>query len=605
MKRRGSILGLNKTSLRLWLVFFFFALAIPTGVLVRQAYEQLKWEAFHQHRGLAEELATRIDNRFRQLIGDEEAYSFADYSFLNVVGDESANFLQRSPLSAFPVASNVPGLMGYFQVDTQGVFSTPLLPPAGAAPQTYGISEKERNQRLALQTQVRQILSENRLVQGRSGVGGTATLSDSRRRESQAAFPGARALASADDGDVAALSAPTDSGPASRKDEQASEVQLPSQAAFDQLKALSSQEEQKKQKLAGKLGRLEDLKLDFSYQSEPAEVQPTLAPEEAAGLEKRARKERSVLPETGVMALAEESYEAAAPSRTPTQSGVRIRTFESEVDPFEFTMLDSEHFVLYRKVWRDGQRYIQGAVIEQQAFLQGVVQSAFGETTLSQMSDLIVAYGGGVVSAFSGSVSRGYLTSAEELSGAVLYDTRLSNPLSDLELIFSINRLPSGPGASVVTWVAVILSLVLVGGFYLMYRLVAGQIDLARQQQDFVSAVSHELKTPLTSIRMYGEILREGWATEEKKKTYYDYIHDESERLSRLISNVLQLARMTRNDVHVDMKPMVVADLMDSTQAKVSSQVERAGFVLNAKTEDKAAESVIHVDADGFRPKSC
>ena len=42
-----------------------------------------------------------------------------------------------------------------------------------------------------------------------------------------------------------------------------------------------------------------------------------------------------------------------------------------------------------------------------------------------------------------------------------------------------------------------------------MYRLGARQIDLSRQQQDFVSAVSHELKTPLTSIRRYGEMLRE------------------------------------------------------------------------------------------------
>ena len=101
--------------------------------------------------------------------------------------------------------------------------------------------------------------------------------------------------------------------------------------------------------------------------------------------------------------------------------------------------------------------------------------------------------------------------------------------------------------------VALLLTLVLCGGFYLLYRLGLGQIQLARQQQDFVSAVSHELKTPLTSIRMYGEILREGWASEEKKKRYYDYIHDESERLSRLISNVLQLARMTHNDLQVDL----------------------------------------------------
>ena len=138
-------------------------------------------------------------------------------------------------------------------------------------------------------------------------------------------------------------------------------------------------------------------------------------------------------------------------------------------------------------------------------------------------------------------------------------------------MIFSVTHLPEGPGGRLVAWVALILVLVLCGGFYLLYRLGAGQIDLARQQQDFVSAVSHELKTPLTSIRMYGEMLREGWAPEEKKKSYYEFIHDESERLSRLINNVLQLARMTRNEVRVDIKPVEVAELVDGIRSRVSS----------------------------------
>ena len=92
------------------------------------------------------------------------------------------------------------------------------------------------------------------------------------------------------------------------------------------------------------------------------------------------------------------------------------------------------------------------------------------------------------------------------------------------------------------------LAIVLVGGFAADLPLGLRQLALARQQQDFVSAVSHELKTPLTSIRMYGEMLREGWADEDKRRTYYDFIFHEAERLTRLINNVLQLARLSRNE---------------------------------------------------------
>ena len=99
-----------------------------------------------------------------------------------------------------------------------------------------------------------------------------------------------------------------------------------------------------------------------------------------------------------------------------------------------------------------------------------------------------------------------------------------------------------------------LLALVLSGGCYVIYRYGVGQISLYRQQQDFVSAVSHELKTPLTSIRMYSEMLKAGWADEDKKAGYYAFIHDESERLSRLITNVLQLARMTRGNHSIDVK---------------------------------------------------
>ena len=130
------------------------------------------------------------------------------------------------------------------------------------------------------------------------------------------------------------------------------------------------------------------------------------------------------------------------------------------------------------------------------------------------------------------------------------------------------------------------LTLVLCGGFWVVYRFGIRQIELSAQQQDFVSAVSHELKTPLTSIRMYGEILRAGWADEDKKRSYYDFIYHESERLSRLINNVLRLARLTRNGEGLDQSPAKVTELLSLVESKVAAQVDQAGFTLRI---DKSA----------------
>ena len=163
----------------------------------------------------------------------------------------------------------------------------------------------------------------------------------------------------------------------------------------------------------------------------------------------------------------------------------------------------------------------------------------------------------------------------------MLYRTRLREPFGGFELIFSVSHLPAPPGAAVIGWMAGALALVLLVGAGLMYRLGARQLALLRQQQDFVSAVSHELKTPLTSIRMYAEMLRAGFASEERKETYYRFIHEESERLSRLINNVLQLARIGRGRLALEPRPLAVEELLTMVRERVAYQVERAGFQLN------------------------
>src|SRR5262249_37903913 len=91
-----------------------------------------------------------------------------------------------------------------------------------------------------------------------------------------------------------------------------------------------------------------------------------------------------------------------------------------------------------------------------------------------------------------------------------------------------------------------LISAILLGG-WLMAADVRRQMQLAQQKTDFVSNVSHELKTPLTSIRMFADMLAAGRVTEpERQSKYLNIISAESARLTRLINNVLDFARLER-----------------------------------------------------------
>ena len=634
MLPKSLIKGFDKGRLKGLLAVFFLALAVPTGVLIWQAYGQLKWEAFHQYRGVAEGLSNRIDSVLMSQLDTAEARSFADYTFLVVAGDQELNFVQRSPLSEFPVAQDLPGIIGYFQVGTEGEFSTPLLPQGNADPASFGISAEEFKQRTGVALKIREILSDNRLVRrqatgARLGVaslpaapaGGFAEQAAAEEEADNVALMQRQLLEStvAASGDMVGGKDAVDRLYAMPQEALAKQNEAYNQAVFDELNTPKKSFEYRDgnagvggEAMVGAaleskgtvktLGKVADLKLDADLQrkSELAEQSRADGPaDDEQGLLARGRmkrREQTALPES-------EPPAATVVARKPAfnlsaATDLRISTFESEVDPLEFSQLDSGHFVLFRKVWRDGERYIQGILLSPAAFAAGVVNTGFYETGLSAMTNLIVAYRDDIVFRLSGNRYPDY--AADSFDGALLYRAPLSAPFDGLELIFSINGLPSGPGATVLGWVTLVLAIVFLGGFYTLYRLGVSQINLARQQQDFVSAVSHELKTPLTSIRMYGEMLKEGWAEPAKQQQYYEFIHDESERLTRLISNVLQLAKITRNEPQFDLRPVTVGELMSQIESKISSQVQSAGFELDMRKDPKADELIVNIDDDCF-----
>jgi len=151
--------------------------------------------------------------------------------------------------------------------------------------------------------------------------------------------------------------------------------------------------------------------------------------------------------------------------------------------------------------------------------------------------------------------------------------------------------------------IVLVLVAAIVSGGSLIAADVRRQVRLAQQKTDFVSNVSHELKTPLTSIRMFADLLAEKRVPdEERQATYLRIIAAEAARLTRLINNVLDFARLDRG-APGDLPPGEhrACDLVDAVRDVVETcgpHLEAAGISFQYEVE---AETLpIRGDQDGL-----
>jgi signal transduction histidine kinase len=141
-----------------------------------------------------------------------------------------------------------------------------------------------------------------------------------------------------------------------------------------------------------------------------------------------------------------------------------------------------------------------------------------------------------------------------------------------------------------------LLAVALLAGTLLSLRAVRREIATARLRQYFIDNVSHELRTPLTSVRMYAEMLGEGDVEPEKSDEYVAWIRRESERLSRLLEDVLDFSRLARGETAVMPEAVAPADLVREASARVGPQAAAAGFTVTADVPDDLPKA--HADRD-------
>ena len=114
---------------------------------------------------------------------------------------------------------------------------------------------------------------------------------------------------------------------------------------------------------------------------------------------------------------------------------------------------------------------------------------------------------------------------------------------------------------------------------WVLVRVVRRDMALAEMKANFVADVSHELKTPLALIRLFGETLQAGRVTsEQKRQEYYEIITRESTRLANLINNILDFARIEAGCKEYSLEPTNIADVVRETYEAYQTQLEHNGF---------------------------
>jgi len=136
-------------------------------------------------------------------------------------------------------------------------------------------------------------------------------------------------------------------------------------------------------------------------------------------------------------------------------------------------------------------------------------------------------------------------------------------------------------------------------GGYLLWRDVQRELGLAEIRSQFASSVSHELKTPLTAIRMFAETIRLGRVREEEiRNEYLDTIVSESERLSRLLNNVLDVSKIDQGKKIYRPLPQSLAPIVWTAAKTMEYPLRQKGFSLQVDIGEGLPD--VRVDADAL-----
>ncbi len=148
--------------------------------------------------------------------------------------------------------------------------------------------------------------------------------------------------------------------------------------------------------------------------------------------------------------------------------------------------------------------------------------------------------------------------------------------------------------------IAAVMTLTLGIGLFVSLRAAKANADLAGMRADFVSAVTHELKTPIANMRAINETLASGRTTPEMTREYAQMGIGEATRLTRLVDNLLAYSRITDVAAVYSFEPVSVADIVARSLQEFQPNLSHARFAVTVDVPETLPRILADPNAMGL-----
>ena len=511
------------------MILFVILISLPLAFVAWRTYGALNRESQSQVRFFAEQLLDEIENGLSDLVRREEDRAVDEYRHTMVQPDG----YRISPLADLPAERFI---LGYFQNNPDGSFQTPLVEDGKDVPSR-------------LMERVVQMETVNQRFNQRKRF--ARKPSPLETEMSQPVLPEAK-----------------------------------EGATFADRFLKTYPRKKTKTALGQKHARVEEITADQAMNLARQKVEPP-----ASGV-----KERPEAEQEAVEAMSPSSAWRSVPSYPAMDSAGTQQAmqpsggkyapgrsrFQVEVAPLQTVVMDENSVFVFRRIAIDGQIYRQGFVIQLEPFLDHLLATFYDPQPIARYSRLILNSAG-----LAASRNRHTTTHTDPSAGIRITARTFPAPFDFLTAEMKRLSLPPSPARRVLTLALAAVGVVMVAGLVMIYHNARAVMELSERRSHFVSAVTHELKTPLTNIRMYIEMLEQRIAaTPEREQEYLGILASESTRLSGLINNVLELSRLEKQTRRFELSEGDLSDVLADVQSIMAESLAREGFSLTIDSTD-------------------